>query len=93
MKYSILNNKELLELQKKFRRGIIKEEDIPEDVVKDLEDLYKKQIQYLEDEIKKDKEKIIQIKRRQKNNKKWFSFSDIKMLYWMHIVFEIIIIW
>ena len=70
MKYSILNNKELLELQKKFRRGIIKEEDIPEDVVKDLEDLYKKQIQYLEDEIKKDKEKIIQIKRRQKNNKK-----------------------
>ena len=68
MKYSNLNNKELLEWQKKFRRGLIKEDDIPEDVKEDLKNLYNKQINYLKESIKMNKEKILQIKRKLKNN-------------------------
>ena len=64
MKYSNLTNKELLELQKKYRKGLIKEEDIPEDQVKDLKELYKKQIKIVNESIEEDKKKIIEIKKK-----------------------------
>lgn len=66
MNYSNLTNKQLLELQKKFRRNLIKEEEIPKDVVKDLEILYKKQIDYLNNKIKQDKEQILKIRKKMK---------------------------
>lgn len=56
--------RELLELQKKYRKGIIKEEDISEDKLEKIKKLYYAQIKYIEDLIEKDKQKIIRIKRK-----------------------------
>lgn len=52
MKYSNLSIKELLEMQKKFRRGQLKEENIKKDELKDLKLLYYMQIKYLKSHIK-----------------------------------------
>lgn len=60
---SILNNKELIELQKKYRKGIIREEDIPKDILKDLKELYHRQIKYLQESIEYDKKKILKIRK------------------------------
>ena len=51
MKYSKLTIDELIELQKKYRNGYIKESDIPKDQLKDLKYLYHKQIDYLKKKI------------------------------------------
>lgn len=56
--------KELLELQNKYRKGIIKEEDIPEDKLKKLKNLYKTQIKLIEDSIEMDKQEIIRIRKK-----------------------------
>ena len=60
--------KELLELQNKYRKGIIKEEDIPEDKLEKLKNLYKTQIKLIEDSIEKEKQEIIKIKKKIEGN-------------------------
>ena len=64
MKYSNLDEKELLVLQKKYRKGIVKEEDMTEDEIKDLELLYQKQIKYVKELIEQDKKKIIELRKK-----------------------------
>ena len=56
------NNKSLLELQKLFRTGKIKEKDIPEQQRYALKQLYHQQIEFLQNSIDSDKQKIIKIK-------------------------------
>ena len=50
-----LNNSSLLELQKLFRNGIIKENDIPKEQLHE-------QINFLENSIEADRQKILKIK-------------------------------
>ena len=57
-----LNNSSLLELQKLFRNGIIKENDIPKEQLHELKKLYHEQINFLENSIEIDKQKILKIK-------------------------------
>lgn len=57
-----LNNSNLLKLQKIFRKGDIKENDIPPQKLFELKKLYHEQISFLEESIEIDKQKIIKIK-------------------------------
>ena len=57
-----LNNSSLLELQKLFRNGVIKENDIPKEQLHELKKLYHEQINFLENSIEIDKQKILKIK-------------------------------
>lgn len=57
-----LNNSSLLELQKLFRNGIIKENDIPKEQLNELKKLYHEQINFLENSIEADRQKILKIK-------------------------------
>lgn len=74
MSENSISKKELMELQKKFRSGEIKEEDIPKEQLEKLKTLYKIQIEFLEKSIEQDKKKIMAIKKEitdlQKDNKK-----------------------
>ncbi len=54
---------ELIKLQKKYREGKIKEEDIPEDKLNQLKKLYRKQINIIENSIKEDKKEILKIRK------------------------------
>ena len=56
-----LNNKELIELQKLFRNGEIKENEIPKPHLGQLKELYHKQIELLEKSIEYDRMKILKI--------------------------------
>lgn len=67
-KYNIINDKELLKLQKKFRRGQIKEEDLAKEDLHRLEELYKAQIAILDDAIEKDRREIIRLKKKMGND-------------------------
>lgn len=60
----IIKDKELLKLQKRFRSGQIKEEDLSSTEVKQLKELYKKQIDFITKAIENDKMKIINLKRK-----------------------------
>ena len=62
MKFSNLSKEELIDLQKEYRKGNIKESEIPEDVLKDLKELYHWQIEFLKNSIEKDKQEILQIR-------------------------------
>ena len=55
---SNLKNKELIELQKKFRKGLVKEEELSEKQLKGLKDLYREQIKFLEESILTDIKKL-----------------------------------
>lgn len=57
-----LSNNSLLELQKLFRNGIIKENDIPKEQLHELKKLYHEQINFLENSIEADRQKILKIK-------------------------------
>lgn len=57
-----LSNNSLLELQKLFRNGIIKENDIPKEQLHELKKLYHEQINFLENSIEDDRQKILKIK-------------------------------
>ena len=57
-----LNNSSLLELQKLFRNGIIKENDIPKEQLHELKKLYHEPINFLENSIEADRQKILKIK-------------------------------
>ena len=66
----------LLELQKCFEEGIIKEEDLSEEQKSSLEELYKKQIEDLQRNIDKNKndlklykEKIVNIRKKMHQQK------------------------
>ena len=61
MSMSGLSEKELLELQKKFKEGKFNEDEITEEQIKDLKDLYKKQIRDLEEAIEEDRKQILKI--------------------------------
>ena len=61
-----LSDEELIKLQTMFREGLIKEEDLSEDVIKQLEELYHNQIKNLEQSIEKDKQEIIKIRNKLK---------------------------
>ena len=63
-KYNIINDKELLKLQKKFRKGQIKEEDLAKEDLHRLVELYKAQIAILDDAIEKDRREIIRLKKK-----------------------------
>lgn len=56
------NNSSLLELQKLFRNGVIKENDIPKEQLHELKKLYHEQINILENSIETDRQKILKIK-------------------------------
>lgn len=64
MSYKVEEDKEILELQKLYIKGKIKEEDIPEEQLKKLKELYCKQIKYLEDSIEEDRKKILKLKKK-----------------------------
>lgn len=57
-----LDNKYLLGIQKLFRKGIIKENDISEEEIQELKKLYHKQIDFLEKSLEADRQKILKIK-------------------------------
>ena len=67
MKDNIDEKKELLKLQKDFRSGKIKEEDIPQEQLEKLKKLYNIQIEFLEKSIECDKQKILKMKRKLSN--------------------------
>lgn len=54
--------KELLKLQEKFEDGLIKEKELSESEIKELEKLYNTQIQKLNDDFEEYKNKIIKIR-------------------------------
>ena len=60
---SKLNYKELIQLQTMFRDGLIREEDLREEVIEDLEKLYHNQIDRLKQSIEKNKQEIIKIRK------------------------------
>ena len=49
---------DILELQKKYERGEIKEEELSKEEIKKLEQLYEKQIEEKKESLKNCKEKI-----------------------------------
>ena len=59
---------QLLELQKKYRRGEIAENDLTEEQIDALCDLYDKQIEEIKQSIKIKEEKIAEYKRKIENN-------------------------
>lgn len=59
-----INDNELLKLQKKFRKGLIKEEDLTKTELKNLKELYIKQIDFIEKSIENDKKEILKLKRK-----------------------------
>lgn len=64
IKSSIINDNELLKLEKKFRKGLIKEEDLSSEELRQLKELYKKQIEYMNNSIEEDKKEILNLKRK-----------------------------
>ena len=60
----IINDKELLKLQRRFRSGEIKEEDLLSREIQKLKELYKKQIDFIKESIENDKKEIIRLKRK-----------------------------
>lgn len=62
MNSSKLSDIKLIELQKLFRYGEIKEKDIPRQQLEELKNLYHKQINFLENSIETDRQKILKIK-------------------------------
>lgn len=62
MNSSKLSTIKLIELQKLFRYGEIKEKDIPKQQLEELKKLYHKQISFLENSIETDRQKILKIK-------------------------------
>ncbi len=62
-----VNNTNLLKLQKLYRKGVIKEDEIPEEQLNDLKELYKEQIYFLETSIEADKQMILRIKNKSGN--------------------------
>lgn len=62
MSSSKLGDIKLTELQKLFRYEKIKEKDIPKEQLEKLKKLYHKQIDFLENSIEADRQKILKIK-------------------------------
>ena len=60
---------QLLDLQKRYRRGEIAENDLTEEQIDALCDLYDKQIEEIKQSIKLKEEKIAEYKRKIENNK------------------------
>ena len=63
---SNLSHEDLIKLQTMFRNGLVKEEDLSEDVIKQLEELYHSQIKDLKQSIEQDKQEIIRIRKNMK---------------------------
>ena len=67
MKMSKSEYDELINLQKQYRQGNIKEEDIPEEKLVKLTELYRQQIKLLEKSILEDKREILEIRKKLKS--------------------------
>ena len=61
---NIIKDIELLKLQKKYRKGQIKEEDLSKEELHRLEELYKAQIAILDIAIENDKKEISRLKKK-----------------------------
>ena len=55
---------ELMKLQKKYRKGLIKEEDLSSEQIKKLKELYKKQIAIVDEAIENNKKEILKYKKK-----------------------------
>ena len=64
MRNSLNEKKELLKLQIEYRKRNIKVENIPEEQLQKLIELYKIQINYLKKSIENDRKKITNIRRK-----------------------------
>ena len=64
MESSMMADKNLRGLQKRYRNGDIKEKDMSESEIKRLKELYIEQINFLDKVIEKDKKDILRIKNR-----------------------------
>ena len=58
------NNENLLRLQQAFKDGVLDVEDVDEDTLDELIELYKKQISNLEQSIDSNKQEIIKIRKK-----------------------------
>ena len=58
-----IEDRELLELQRKYRNGHITEKEIPKDKLEKLKELYNNQIKFLEYSIEEDKKEILKIRK------------------------------
>lgn len=54
---------ELINIQKQYREGKLKEEEIPKEKLKELKMLYHMQIELLEQSIEEDKKKILELRK------------------------------
>lgn len=68
IKMSVDEEKELLDLQARYRRGEIAENDLTEEQIDALCDLYDRQIDELNESIRIKEEKIAEYKKRIENN-------------------------
>ena len=59
----ILQDKELLRLQKRYMKNEIKESEIPKEKVEQLKELFREQIEIVEQLIKEDKQKILKMRK------------------------------
>jgi len=63
MEKNILEDKELLMLQKRYMKNEINESEIPKEKVEQLKELFRKQIKIVEQLIENDKQKILKMKK------------------------------
>ena len=63
-----IQDNELLKLQEKFEKGLITEEELTEEEITQLEELYNSQIKMLSDKFEMYKKKIITIKKELSTN-------------------------
>ena len=66
MNHTESDYKELIQLQKLYRAGKIKENDIPKQQLEELKKLYHEQINFLENSIELDRQKILKIRKKLK---------------------------
>ena len=66
MEKNILEDKELLMLQKRYMKNEINESEIPKEKVEQLKELFRKQIKIVEQLIENDKQKILKMKKKDK---------------------------
>ena len=59
----ILQDKELLRLQKRYMKNEIKESEIPKEKVEQLKELFREQIEIVEQLIKEDKQKLLKMRK------------------------------
>ena len=67
MEKNILEDNELLMLQKRYMKNEIKESEISKEKVEQLKELFRKQIKIVEQLIEDDKQKILKMRKKTNN--------------------------